>query len=150
MQPSSVLSRRPAVRYPPEKRSLYPHDARTTGMDAHFADAPLVVTTWTGHELRIATMAEAYAAAAIPQPHAIILPNPPVHGSGPQLTPIYLFDRRVLEPSAAPPPRERPPQPLPQAQQARPPPPRPPDCALLAALLDAQHAVPRQTLTLKP
>jgi hypothetical protein len=111
-------------------------------MDAHFADASLVVTTWTGHELRVAKMAEAYAAAAIPQSHAIILPNPPVHGR-----PIYLFDRRVLEPSAAPPPRESPPQPLPQAQQARPPPPRPPDCALLAALLDAQHVVLQQILT---
>ena len=68
-------------------------------MNAHLTDAPLVVTTWTGHELRVATMAEAYAAAAIPQPHAIVLPNPPVHG-----WPIYLFDRRVLEPSAAAPP----------------------------------------------
>ena len=138
----------PVRLFHPERRTLL-HEARTTaGMDAHFADAPLVVTTWTGHELRIATMAEAYAAAAIPQPHAIILPSPP--GSGPQLTPIYLFDRRVLEPSAAPPPREDPPQPLPQAQQARPPPPRPPDCALLAALLDAQHAVLQQILTLWP
>jgi hypothetical protein len=116
--------------------------ALVTAMDAHFADASLVVTTWTGHELRVAKMAEAYAAAAIPQSHAIILPNPPVHGR-----PIYLFDRRVLEPSAAPPPRESPPQPLPQAQQARPPPPRPPDCALLAALLDAQHVVLQQILT---
>ena len=105
-------------------------------MNAHLTNAPLVVTTWTGHELRVATMAEAYAAAAIPQPHAIVLPNPPVHG-----WPIYLFDRRALEPSAAAPPRESPPQPLPQAQQARPPPPRPPDCALLGELLDAQHAV---------
>ena len=84
-------------------------------------------------------MAEAYTKAAIPEPHAIILPNPPALGH-----PIYLFDRRVLEPTAAPPPRESPPQPLPQAEQVRPPPPRPPDCGDLAALLDAQHAVLQQ------
>ena len=80
------------------------------------SDSPLCVVLWTGHELRTATLEEAYHAAHIPKAHAIILPNPPMAGQ-----PIYLFDRRALEPSAVPPPATALPEVLPAAQEVRPP-----------------------------